>query len=484
MAALPQAAPASVADASATANPAKSRGASSRWSLARDVCLAVTIAVVGPAFVLRSHVFAPRLDPLTVAIKAQLAGDGSGDLRPAYALHGFRPIWISHGGLTPSGRGLLAALSHTADDGLQPAKYQAARLAAEAASASQAGPDRIAAYDVALSRAFASYVVDLHTPAPDAEIAYTDPLVTPTPTSRQGTLLALVRASSIDAGLSAARHMNPIYDDFRRRLAAGRAGDRPPVDARPLLLANLERARALPADLGQEYILVDAAAQRLWLIRDDVVRDSMEVVVGKTTSPTPLMAGVIRYAVFNPYWNVPPDLTRYKFAPRIAANRATLTAVRLQVLTDSTPSAQLLDPDTVDWRAVADGAKSVWLRQLPGPDNMMGRVKFMLPNRLGIYLHDTPEKALFRAQRRTFSSGCVRLQDAARLAAWLLPSPATAPDQTPERPVDLPKPIPVYIDYFTVAPSFESGATRSDVYGRDAQLIAQLRSRQAASSRP
>jgi murein L,D-transpeptidase YcbB/YkuD len=395
------------------------------------------------------------------------------DLAPAYAAHGSRPFWIVKGHATPAARSLVADLADAGRDGLDPARYAPAALAADLASAPRSSAQQQASIELRLSRAFQRYVSDLHTPAPAAAMSFIDPALAREFRVAQDPLLDLARAKSTDAGLARAVRMNPIYQAFRARIPQSGLPE-------PLLMANLERARALPGDLGREYVLVDAAAQRLWLYDDGAYRDSMKVVVGKPSSQTPMMAGLIRYAVFNPYWNVPPDLTRYKFAPRIAANPATLAALRLQVLTDSGPDALALDPAGVDWRSVADGSRSVWLRQLPGPDNMMGRVKLMLPNRLGIYLHDTPLRSLFEPATRTFSSGCVRLEDAHRLADRLLRSAKPPLEAGPEARIDLPAAVPVYITYFTVDPGFEGGAARHDVYGRDAPLLAQLAARAPA----
>lgn len=101
----------------------------------------------------------------------------------------------------------------------------------------------------------------------------------------------------------------------------------------------------------------------------------------------------------------------------------------------------------------ADGRIEARVRQLPGPGNPMGRIKFMFPNDRGIYLHDTPEKGLLREDDRLFSSGCVRLKDAPRLARWLFGRPVAMARDTPEQRVDLPEPVPVYITYQTTAPA-------------------------------
>ncbi len=244
-----------------------------------------------------------------------------------------------------------------------------------------------------------------------------------------------------------------------------------------IILANLERARALPADPGERYILVDAAAARLWLYEDGEAVDTMRVIVGKESehTQTPMLAGLIRYAMVNPYWNVPPDLVRDKIAPGVLAEGfGYLRARRYEILSDWTEDASVLAPDEVDWEAIADGREELRVRQLPGPDNGMGQIKFMFPNRFGVYLHDTPDKSLFEHEERRFSSGCVRLEDARRLARWLFGEMPRGASPDREERVDLKEPVPVYITYFTAAPSGDGIVFRDDPYGRDTALLARL----------
>jgi murein L,D-transpeptidase YcbB/YkuD len=282
-------------------------------------------------------------------------------------------------------------------------------------------------------------------------------------------------ASSLQAGLDQISQMNPIYRRLRTALAAEQA--RRGADV-ALIRANLERARALPPELGRRYILVDVAAQRLWTYEDGRATDSMKVVVGKADDPTPAMAALVRYAVFRPYWNIPPDLVARSTAPKVVAQGlGYFRDQRLEALSDWTDQAKRLDPAKVDWPAVAAGRQPLRVRQLPGRDNMMGRVKFMFPNELGVYLHDSPLRALFAGEERLGSAGCVRLEDAPRLARWLLGEAATAAGGGPGPPetrVDLAEPVPVYLVYFTVAPTSDDLSPRRDIYRRDPALIAQL----------
>ncbi len=242
-----------------------------------------------------------------------------------------------------------------------------------------------------------------------------------------------------------------------------------------LLRLNLERARALPSQLGRRYVLVDAAAARLWMMEDGEVAGTMRVVVGKPAEPTPQMAAMIRYVTLNPYWNVPPDLVRTRILPGVRKEGlGYLKAKRYEILSDWTENARRVDPATVNWDAVASGKQELRVRELPGAGNSMGRMKFMFPNDLGVYLHDTPERALMRGEERMFSAGCVRLEDAPRLARWLFGTPPRPRGNAPEQRVDLAEPVPVYLTYMTAAPEPSGVAIRPDVYGRDRQQLASL----------
>jgi murein L,D-transpeptidase YcbB/YkuD len=207
---------------------------------------------------------------------------------------------------------------------------------------------------------------------------------------------------------------------------------------------------SLPAahiPLRGRYVLVDAASARLYMIEDGRVRDSMKVIVGKPETPTPELKSVINYETLNPYWHVTPDLAQTLIAPRVLKEgEAYLTTRGYEVLSGWGPDAQVLSPDSVDWKAVAAGQARVYVRQRPGPANSLGQFKFDLPNGDGIYLHDTPKKELFAQDVRNLSHGCVRLEDAPRLARWLLgkdPPAAAAPEEN----VLLPQPVPITISY-------------------------------------
>ena len=195
------------------------------------------------------------------------------------------------------------------------------------------------------------------------------------------------------------------------------------------------------------FVLVDAASARLYMIEDGRVRDSMRVIVGKPETPTPSLKSVIHYETINPYWHVTADLAKTVIAPRVLKDGdAYLTERGYEVVSGWGPDARMLDPDSVDWKAVAAGDAQVYVRQRPGPANSLGHFKFDLPDSDGIYLHDTPKKELFAQDERNLSHGCVRLEDAQKLARWLLGKDPPAAS-VPEENILLPRPVPITISY-------------------------------------
>lgn len=238
-----------------------------------------------------------------------------------------------------------------------------------------------------------------------------------------------------------------------------------PGHYRRALALNLERARLLPGPWTR-HVVVDAASAQLWYYSKGALDGSMKVVAGTKETQTPFMAGMIRYATLNPYWNIPPDLVANKVAPKIL-DGGSLKAMRYEALADWSANPAPLAQSAVDWDAVAAGRQEVRVRQLPGGSNAMGKVKFMFPNDLGIYLHDTPQRNLLAKDDRHFSNGCVRLEDAQRLGRWFFGETPKAKSDAPEQHVPLPQPVPVYLTYLTAVPTKDGVTFLPDVYGRD-----------------
>jgi murein L,D-transpeptidase YcbB/YkuD len=206
---------------------------------------------------------------------------------------------------------------------------------------------------------------------------------------------------------------------------------------------------------------------------------TMKVVVGKVLGmhQTPVFAHMMKYLVFRPYWNVPTDIARKELVPHMEANKGYLAAKNFEV---TNSKGEVLTDYTVN--QVAHGG--VMVREKPGPKNSLGLVKFMFPNQYDVYLHSTPATELFNRSRRDFSHGCVRVQEPAKLAAWVLSDqPEWDLDKVTEamehgpdnRQVNLKTPIPIVIFYATAFVE-DDGHTHffDDIYGYDAQLQAVL----------
>jgi murein L,D-transpeptidase YcbB/YkuD len=366
---------------------------------------------------------------------------------------------------------LLRLVESARVDGLDPKRYRTRDVSRLVRAAQGGNPLAIARADRALSEIFVRYAQDLRR-APNIGIIYVDAELRPQAPSAATLLAGLSSAPDVAAYVRDMGWMHPYYAQLRRHLVEGR------VDAqrRSLVQLNLERARSLPT--SGRYVMVNSAAQRLFMVENGQTVDMMRVVVGKTVHPTPMMAALIRYTSLRPYWNVPTDLAAERIAPNVVKlGMPYLRQKGYQVLSDWSDKAKLVNPASVDWKAVSAGQKEVRLRQLPGPANSMGDMKFMFPNAQGIYLHDTPQEELFGEASRMFSGGCVRLEAAHRLAAWLYGKPLRAKGMAPEQKVQMTRPVPVYLTYLTVVPSGSGLAYYDDIYRWDQAKTQMMRTR-------
>ena len=377
------------------------------------------------------------------------------------------PLWLSPAAGDAADQ-LIGLLSSADLDGLYTDKYHVPALQ-EALAAARSGKRKdVETAERELSDAFVAYVGDV-TRDPNIGIIYVDPQLRPKPPSPLAVLLNAAAAPSLSNYVHDLGWMHPFYAQLRRALSTRQYASE---HERQLIALNLERARALPAG-KQRYILVNAAQQKLFMYDKGELVDSMVVVVGKPKYPTPMMTAYVRFASLNPYWFVPPDLAAERIAPNVIKRGLRyLDELGYQVLSDWDANPAIIDPKTIDWKAVADGKVEVRIRQLPGPHNSMGRMKFMFPNEAGVYLHDNPERELFSEASRLYSGGCIRLEDPARLGRWLFGYDLDWETAGTEQRVPLPTLVPVYVTYLTAMPDGSSIAYYDDVYGRDAARLA------------
>ena len=380
-----------------------------------------------------------------------------------------RPQWFAFGDERAALR-LIDLLETSALDGVDPGSFQIRELRRAVRSA-QSG--KLSAVDKAndlLDRALVAYATALRR-APTGDWIINDREAIPSTPSADRLLAEAESSPSLDAWLAAMPFLHHSYTGLRAALARAESlGDRRSAD---LLRINLRRVRLLPA--GGRYVLVNIAAQKLYMYEEGKVVDEMRVVVGKAHQPTPMMAATIKFTALNPYWQVPADLAAERVAPHVVKQGIRYLADNGYVLlSDWGENAQPADPALVDWEAVAAGKVLVRLRQDPGPQNAMGRMKFMFPNPQGIYLHDTPNKELLNEDARLFSGGCVRLEDAQRLAQWIYGRPLKWRGAATEEPVELAKPMPVYLVYQTAVPSGGDIVFHQDIYDKDRPMLAGL----------
>lgn len=416
------------------------------------------------------------------ALQSEIAKRAGKDLRAFYAARGNQPLWLNAFG-RPSGAAsmLMHLLRNAQYDGVDPRKLRFERLAKRVEKARRGDIDDLARAEVELSAAFAAYVRAMRA-AGRAEMIYESPALAPVvPTTRAALEAAANSAAGLEDYVAEMRWMHPLYAPLRDAMEDPRFSE----NQRRQLWTNLARVRAIPAMPAGRHVLVDAANATLWMYEDGKPVDSMRVVVGKPELQTPLMAGFIRYAVLNPYWNIPDDLVQNNIAANVLdRGLGYLRSGRYEVLADWRPDADVVDPATVDWKAVHEGRAKVHVRQLPGGANFMGRVKFEFPNAQGIYLHDTPDKQLLRRDQRQLSSGCVRLEDAAKMHRWLMGEPLPGRVREAEKVVPLPEIVPIYITYLTTVPDDGVIAFRDDPYGRDGTQLASVDTDRARSDRP
>ncbi|WP_417566442.1 L,D-transpeptidase family protein [Marinobacter sp.] len=257
-----------------------------------------------------------------------------------------------------------------------------------------------------------------------------------------------------------------------------------PVERLRQIDATLERWRWLPESLGDTYVLVNIAGYELTMVenREEVLRK--RVIVGQPFRQTPVFSDHIRYLVFNPTWTIPRNLMIRDQLPQIIRDPGYLSRLNISVYRGWGADRVQVDPADIDWQSLHRNNFPYQLVQEPGPQNALGQVKFMFPNQYDVYLHDTPGRGLFGRTDRSFSSGCIRVEQPFDLADRLL---AASPDwnrgridklvaESKPQTVMLPRPVPIHIQYWTSWVDGEGRLQfRNDVYNRDARLITQLR---------
>jgi len=312
------------------------------------------------------------------------------------------------------------------------------------------------------------------------------------------------RRLSITGELVAAALDNPLFDadleaavrQFQKRHNLGQDGVigqqtlaalNVPVSSRIVqIIINMERYRWMNRVLDERGVFVNIAGFEAFAGEPGNMEIEMPVIVGKTYHETPVFSDTIKYIVINPYWNLTPSIAYNETLPKLKADSHYLEKHNMRIFEGWGENAPEIDPTAIDWSTVSRQQMNRYrVRQDPGPENALGTLKLVFPNKYNVYLHDTPAHDLFTRDRRAFSHGCIRMGRPAEMAAFVLGGKENG--WTVERieeivksqkrqVVKLEKTMPVHILYRTayINPADNSLYFFEDIYGRDKILAAAL----------
>ena len=254
-----------------------------------------------------------------------------------------------------------------------------------------------------------------------------------------------------------------------------------PVETRiEQIRINLERARWILHDLDAHAVVVNVAGFMAYVTEGEEVIWMTRVQVGKPYHMTPLFRDEVSYIEINPTWTVPYSISSKELLPKIKKDPNYL-ADRNMIVLDR--NGNQVDAAGIDWKSLSANRFPYTLRQQPGPDNALGRIKFMFPNEHAVYLHDTPSKSLFERDYRVFSHGCIRVQNPYLLAQillddnekWSVEKIEAAVDSRVTQRIVLDRKIPIYLTYWTAAVDDDLEVNFSrDPYNRDERVLAGL----------
>jgi len=245
------------------------------------------------------------------------------------------------------------------------------------------------------------------------------------------------------------------------------------------LKINIERARWVLNDLADEFVLVNIAGFRAYVLRNKKIAWETKVQVGSAFHQSPVFRDEIEYVVVNPTWTVPYSIASKEILPKIKRDPNYFASRDFDL---KGQNGKLVEPSSIDWETITERNFPVWMVQRPGPNNALGRVKVMFPNEHSVYLHDTPSKALFNKAERAFSHGCIRVENPFDLAEQLLGGDGwnqakfkQVLDEGEPTKVSLSKPMPVLLLYWTTMVTPDGVVYFfNDVYSRDEPIAKAL----------
>jgi murein L,D-transpeptidase YcbB/YkuD len=409
------------------------------------------------------------------------------DVDALYKSNNYEPLWLANPQSEKNIADVFALLSNAAAQGLNAEDYSVTTLQQKLPFVQLLKPDSsadLALFDTALTVSLTRFLHDLHYGRVNPHsLNFHLKLRTKKTLDLPQLIKTAIAEGTVSQLASKAEPALAQYQKLRSALATYRAPVVAPVleDEKPHKKSKakkavnyaerimkielaMERLRWLPEINAEKSIIVNIPAFQLWGIGAEGQELNLNVVVGKSEkTPTPIIMADMKYVEFMPYWNVPPSILKKEILPKLANNPGYLSGQNMEVV------------------SLKGGGMRV--RQRPGGKNALGRLKFIFPNKEGVYLHDTPSKSLFGRVRRDFSHGCVRVQNPSALANFVLKNQEGWTDEKiteslssdKHHQISLSSTIPVLFFYSTAF--YEQGdklVFYNDIYGHDAALLTAL----------
>jgi L,D-transpeptidase YcbB len=381
-----------------------------------------------------------------------------------YQSRNYVPLWLDKGIENARAASAIARLKNADADGLEVGDYKTPNFAG-------LGGDALAEADLKLTQTVLTYARHVQAGRfPYTRVSRNIELPQAAPEAAE-ILNAVAATQDADKALDAFSPQHEEYRKLKTMLAElrGAAGAKKGETSRQIetIIANMERWRWYPRDLGSAHVIVNQPDFMLRVIHDGAQVWTTRIVIGKPSMPTPLLSETMKYITVNPTWHVPPSIVHNEYLPALAQDPTVLDRMGLRV-------------------SYSGGGVSIW--QPPGPGNALGRIRFNFPNRFLVYQHDTPDKYYFAHEVRAYSHGCMRVQDPAKYAEVLLNIARPQEHWTAERikrmfgssEQDLqlqPTPIWVHLTYQTAfVDSAGKLQMRRDIYNLDSRTLAAIKS--------
>lgn len=396
-----------------------------------------------------------------------------------YRLQDAHLFWSGEGELYPVADSLLGMIAKIDSYGLMPGNYHAEMLKVLISDTTMQG--RFQHIDVLLTDAYLSLFSHLRDGVLDARTLQLRDLSSIVDSVAIKTLRKL-DANSLRSSLEDREPSFPQYQELKRELRdmlVSRGKDMVGTHETFSLMVNLERWR-WEKPWPDRYVAVNVPAFTMRVVEEDSTWLETKVIVGKRTTPTPIMESVITSFIIYPYWHVPRSIATKEILPALQTDHTYLERNNFQVLDKA---GSVIQADTIQWRRYGTDYFPFVLRQREGSENSMGIIKFNFANRYGVYLHDTNSRRLFQRTRRDLSHGCVRVNNAVAFARYLLKdddiyvSPEDLDQYLSLRQrlkIDLRDPIALKLTYFTAEVSHGELVFHEDVYKKDSVMVGRL----------